>query len=138
MRSNLENNNLSGKIPVNFTAKKLKLKGNSGLCVDGGDLSGYAKFESSLGKLKLCNKSDISSPVLLQEGPLDSSSSSSSQTQAFILDDAWIWIYCLFYPVNMIQIGIAETRIDRNLGVDRAKSSLYKIGDSVTAKVRSK
>ncbi|KAJ6736273.1 PIRIFORMOSPORA INDICA-INSENSITIVE PROTEIN 2-LIKE [Salix viminalis] len=79
---NLENNNLSGKIPVNFTAKKLKLKGNSGLCVDGGDLSGYAKFESSLGKLKLCNKSDISSPVLLQEGPLDSSSSSSSQTQA--------------------------------------------------------
>ncbi|KAJ6412143.1 hypothetical protein OIU84_005245 [Salix udensis] len=69
---NLENNNLSGKIPVNFTAKvakKLKLKGNSGLCVDGGDLSGYAKFESSLGKLKLCNKSDISSPVLLQEGP---------------------------------------------------------------------
>ncbi|KAJ6681166.1 PIRIFORMOSPORA INDICA-INSENSITIVE PROTEIN 2-LIKE [Salix koriyanagi] len=93
---NLENNNLSGKIPVNFTAKKLKLKGNSGLCVDGGDLSGYAKFESSLGKLKLCNKSDISSPVLLQEGPLDSSSSSSSQTQGFILDDAWIWISVCF------------------------------------------
>eukprot|EP00258_Populus_trichocarpa_P005066 XP_002307659.2 piriformospora indica-insensitive protein 2 [Populus trichocarpa] len=79
---NLENNNLSGKIPVTFTSKvaeKLKLKGNSGLCVDGGDFSGFGKFEGSLGKLKLCNKSDISSPVLVQEVSLDSSSSSQTQ-----------------------------------------------------------
>ncbi|CAK7346362.1 unnamed protein product [Dovyalis caffra] len=78
---NLENNNLSGKIPANFTAKvgeKLKLKGNSRLCVD---LSGFGKFEGSLGKLKLCNKSVLYTPVLLREGSLDSSSS-SSQMQA--------------------------------------------------------
>ncbi|XP_050204777.1 piriformospora indica-insensitive protein 2 [Mercurialis annua] len=61
---NLENNSLSGEIPftANFTARvgeKLKLNGNSKLCV----------IEGSLGKLKLCNRSDLlADQVLFKEG----------------------------------------------------------------------
>ncbi|KAG8640225.1 piriformospora indica-insensitive protein 2 [Manihot esculenta] len=78
---NLENNNLSGRIPFSakFTAKlgeKLKLQGNSGLCIDKVFVSG--KNEGSLEKLKLCNKSYIPNPVLFKE---DNSLSSLSSAQ---------------------------------------------------------
>ncbi|KAJ9176467.1 hypothetical protein P3X46_011776 [Hevea brasiliensis] len=68
---NLENNNLSGKIPFSakFTAKigeKLKLKGNSGLCIDE-DFGSGKNNKVILEKWKLCNKSDIPNPVIFKE-----------------------------------------------------------------------
>eukprot|EP00257_Ricinus_communis_P021705 XP_015581244.1 piriformospora indica-insensitive protein 2 [Ricinus communis] len=69
---NLENNNLSGEIPFtsNFTAKigkKLKVNGNTGLCVVDEDFGFGKKTEGSLGKMKLCNKSDVPNPFLFKE-----------------------------------------------------------------------
>ncbi|KAL2470540.1 ROP-interactive CRIB motif-containing protein 7 [Abeliophyllum distichum] len=59
---NLENNKLGGRVPfsagfVSKLGKKLKLKGNSDLCVDDGLMS--SKVSGSLGQLKLCSKPDI-------------------------------------------------------------------------------
>ncbi|KDP26503.1 hypothetical protein JCGZ_17661 [Jatropha curcas] len=75
---NLENNNLSGKIPftANFTAKigeKLKLKGNSRLCVDQ-DLG-------NLGQLHFCNKSKIANSALFKQSNTNSASSLSPVLQ---------------------------------------------------------
>ncbi|KAI5680069.1 hypothetical protein M9H77_01296 [Catharanthus roseus] len=73
---NLENNNLTGKVP--FSAKfvgkmgdKLKLEGNSELCID--EELRNAKVGQKLGQLKICKKPDIPQFALLQ------GSASSSQ-----------------------------------------------------------
>ncbi|KAK9282505.1 hypothetical protein L1049_005424 [Liquidambar formosana] len=68
---NLENNQLSGKIPftAKFTArvgKKLRLAGNPELCVEEGLISG--KNSTRLGHLRKCKKPDIPNAVLLQGG----------------------------------------------------------------------
>ncbi|XP_021280760.1 piriformospora indica-insensitive protein 2 [Herrania umbratica] len=69
---NLENNNLSGRVPFSakFTAKvgeKLRLKGNSELCVDE-KLSRGKSIGSSVRELKKCSKPDIPNPVLFIGG----------------------------------------------------------------------
>ncbi|XP_022881969.1 piriformospora indica-insensitive protein 2 [Olea europaea var. sylvestris] len=66
---NLENNILSGRVPFSSVfasklGKKLKLEGNSDLCVD----SDSAKASSTLGKLKLCNRTEIPKFALLYRG----------------------------------------------------------------------
>ncbi|KAL2556917.1 ROP-interactive CRIB motif-containing protein 7 [Forsythia ovata] len=68
---NLENNILSGRVPFSsfFASKlgnKLKLEGNSDLCVDEGSI--LAKSSSSLGQLKLCRRTDISKKFALLYG----------------------------------------------------------------------
>ncbi|XVF21547.1 hypothetical protein REPUB_Repub12eG0099200 [Reevesia pubescens] len=69
---NLENNNLSGRVPFSakFTAKvgeKLRLKGNPELCVDE-KLSHGKHTGSSLGELKKCSMPDTPNPVHFIEG----------------------------------------------------------------------
>lgn len=69
---NLENNNLSGRVPFSakFTAKvgkKLRLKGNSKLCVDE-KLSHGKSIGSSFRELKKCSKPNIPNPVLFIGG----------------------------------------------------------------------
>ncbi|CAN1192907.1 Piriformospora indica-insensitive protein 2 [Linum perenne] len=66
---NLENNSLTGRLPfpANFTSKiggKLKLRGNSGLCID--EVGNSSSIE--LKKLKLCsNDSDYPNAAILGE-----------------------------------------------------------------------
>ncbi|KAK1355790.1 piriformospora indica-insensitive protein 2 [Heracleum sosnowskyi] len=67
---NLENNSLSGKIPfdakfVSKVGKKLKLKGNSQLCVEEELRDG--SFGDHLKHLKLCKKPDVPRLVLLHD-----------------------------------------------------------------------
>ncbi|XP_075504327.1 uncharacterized protein LOC142541744 [Primulina tabacum] len=68
---NLENNNLTGRVPfsaelVSKLGKKLKLEGNSDLCIDEGLRS--AKFSGVLGQLKVCRQQpDIPQTALLFE-----------------------------------------------------------------------
>ncbi|XP_073300780.1 uncharacterized protein [Primulina huaijiensis] len=65
---NLENNNLTGRVPfsadlVSKLGKKLKLEGNSDLCIDEGLRS--AKFSGVLGHLKVCRQPNIPQTALL-------------------------------------------------------------------------
>ncbi|KAF7818449.1 piriformospora indica-insensitive protein 2-like [Senna tora] len=66
---NLENNNLSGRIPpLNLkVGEKLKLAGNRGLCVD--NMLRHTKIRGSLAQLKLChsNKPEIPNAVFFNE-----------------------------------------------------------------------
>ncbi|KZV37770.1 piriformospora indica-insensitive protein 2-like [Dorcoceras hygrometricum] len=67
---NLENNNLTGRVPfsadlVSKLGKKLKLEGNSDLCIDEGLRS--AKFSGVLGQLRVCRHPDIPHTALLFE-----------------------------------------------------------------------
>lgn len=78
---NLENNNLSGKVPFSakFVAKtgdKL-LEGNPNLCNDE-ELSSCAKVGSSLGQLKLCSKPYYILKSAIQHGEYQDQSSSVS------------------------------------------------------------
>ncbi|KAI4349370.1 hypothetical protein L6164_009963 [Bauhinia variegata] len=60
---NLENNNLSGRVPFSTkVGEKLKLAGNTGLCVDA--KLNYTKNRSTSRQLKLCNKPDIPNAVI--------------------------------------------------------------------------
>ncbi|XP_073136014.1 uncharacterized protein [Henckelia pumila] len=67
---NLENNNLTGRVPfsadlVSKLGNKLKLEGNSDLCIDQGLRS--AKLSAVLGQLKVCRQPDIPQTALFLE-----------------------------------------------------------------------
>ncbi|KAM7253721.1 hypothetical protein ACFE04_031403 [Oxalis oulophora] len=83
---NLENNKLSGRVP--FTGSKLKVKlklsGNSGLCVDDDNNGG------SLNQLKKCNKWENSNAALFQGGA-SSSDSSTKVSQAMLMMVMIVW-----------------------------------------------
>ena len=65
---NLENNNLSGRVPASIrVGEKLKLAGNTGLCVDD-RLRCSGDRCSLLGQLKPCNKPDIFLDAVLFSG----------------------------------------------------------------------
>ncbi|KAJ8899409.1 hypothetical protein K2173_018383 [Erythroxylum novogranatense] len=95
---NLENNNLSGRVPfsVNFSTmvgQKLKLKGNSGLCIDKVFDLGYGKNRDSFGELEVCNKSDVLSPVLHK----DIRPVSLSNSLVLGISSSTIWCcFCIF------------------------------------------
>ncbi|KAJ4844050.1 hypothetical protein Tsubulata_013456 [Turnera subulata] len=105
---NLENNNLTGRIPftVNFTAKigeKLKLKGNSGLCVgedlEPGKSNATTTTTTSLGQLKLCKKSgsDIPNAALFREDVFVASSSMQgmlSSVHLLVVSMGLFYHYC--------------------------------------------
>ncbi|KAL4030417.1 hypothetical protein IC575_008654 [Cucumis melo] len=83
---NLENNNLSGRVPFcsNFCAKigkKLRLTGNSDLCVD--EELKNVKNGSILGHMKLCQQSNISDQFFFNGSSSSSSFSSSSYPLMF-------------------------------------------------------
>ncbi|XP_038888425.1 piriformospora indica-insensitive protein 2 [Benincasa hispida] len=95
---NLENNNLSGRVPFssNFSAKigkKLRLRGNSDLCVD--EELKNVKNGSILGKMKLCYQSNITDDQIFLSGFSSSSSSSSSLMFDFqnLLLIGVLWIF---------------------------------------------
>ncbi|PIN04713.1 Leucine-rich repeat (LRR) protein associated with apoptosis in muscle tissue [Handroanthus impetiginosus] len=67
---NLANNSLSGRLPfsagfLSILGGKLKLEGNLDICIDEGLKS--AKVSSSLGELKVCRLTEISSTALFYE-----------------------------------------------------------------------
>ncbi|KAI4301071.1 hypothetical protein L6164_034387 [Bauhinia variegata] len=67
---NLENNSLSGSVPFSTkVGEKLKLAGNTGLCVDD-KLRWYTKNRGTLEQLQLCNKPDNPSAVIFNGASL--------------------------------------------------------------------
>lgn len=84
---NLENNNLSGRLPfsADFLSKlggKLKVEGNSDLCIDEG--LKYAKVSVNLDKMKVCRDTYVSKTALFHESSCPRQHASSSSSLAFM------------------------------------------------------
>ncbi|XP_071741265.1 uncharacterized protein [Rutidosis leptorrhynchoides] len=90
---NLKNNNLSGRISfsakfVSRVGKKLRLDGNNGLCADERVIRSFHKVNGNLGKLKVCDMVENSKSALLHV----SSSSSTGHKVGHIVVVMFVWL----------------------------------------------